>query len=392
MPAPETRLAATRARCCASAPARAARGSSRGRRLRVPRPACRRGPGRLRQLDVRAARPPSSTAGSGRHPRQTEASRRCRPVLDAVGPGRRDRRRGRAATDSVPPVPRCGSTRRSTAPRRPAFDRRWRHRSTPRASGARLARRGRAGPSDSYRGRQRRRGGRPARRDAGPADRLPREHRCRCPPGACLRRADGGHRRALGRSLQWDGDERRPLLVPSWLFDRRGVDCSRSCIVAVDPAYLADPLPTDPAAASGSAALPGSPGTADPGTPVEPVAPPSTVGLDLRFDWRGPGRRRRGACGCRFYGGVTAATPTTSGHRVGRPGVAAAGRAERRARSASTGAEQYERTVPLDAPLGNRPVVDADTGERCSSAKAPAAARRPDATRRAPVGCRHRAS
>ena len=135
----------------------------------------------------------------------------------------------------------------------------------------------------------------------------------------------------FGRSMQWEGAGERPLLVPSWLFDIKGAT-EPVAIVAVDPAYLADPLPTDPGSgASGSGGgVPGSPGTADPGTPVAPPVAPAVEpsASTSRFDWVAP---VDGGAALRvsFYGGVDSCySYDVVADGVGRPGVAAAGREE----------------------------------------------------------------
>jgi hypothetical protein len=134
--------------------------------------------------------------------------------------------------------------------------------------------------------------------------------------------------------------------------------------VAVDPAYLADPLPAEPGdGSSGSGSgVPGSPGTADPGTPVAPVAPdvePSAStsrfdsvaavdgGAALRVSFYG------GVDSCYSYDVVAAESPDQVSLRVIE---------KSRGEVCIDMAQQYERTVKLAKPLGNRTVVDADTG------------------------------
>jgi hypothetical protein len=167
----------------------------------------------------------------------------------------------------------------------------------------------------------------------------------------------------FGRSVQWEGAGERAVLVPSWLFDIKGAT-EPIAMVAVDPAYLADPLPTDPgdgASGSGSGA-PGSPGTADPGTPVEPVAPAVEPSASTsRFD---SVALVDGGAALRvsFYGGVD------SCYSYDVVAKESADQVSLRLVEKSIGeicidlAQQYERTVKLAKPLGNRTVVDADTG------------------------------
>ncbi len=167
----------------------------------------------------------------------------------------------------------------------------------------------------------------------------------------------------FGRSMQWEGAGERPLLVPSWLFDIKGAT-EPVAIVAVDPSYLADPLPTEPGSgSSGSGSgVPGSPGTADPGTPVAPVAPAVEPSASTsRFDWVAP---VDGGAALRvsFYGGVDSCysydvVAAESADRVSLRLVE-----KRRGEVCIDMAQQYERTVKLAKPLGNRAVVDADSG------------------------------
>ena len=167
----------------------------------------------------------------------------------------------------------------------------------------------------------------------------------------------------FGRSVQWEGAGERALLVPSWLFDIKGAT-EPVAVVAVEPAYLADPLPTDPGdGSSGSGSgVPGSPGTADPATPVAPVAPAVEPSASTsRFDWVAP---VDGGAGLRvsFYGGVN------SCYSYDVVAEESAGQVSLRLVEKSFGevcvdmAQQYERTVKLAKPLGNRTVVDADSG------------------------------
>ena len=165
----------------------------------------------------------------------------------------------------------------------------------------------------------------------------------------------------FGRSMQWEGAGERPLLVPAWLFDIKGAT-EPIAIVAVDPAYLADPLPTEPGSGSSGSGAPGSPGTADPGAPVEPVAPAVEPSASTsRFDWVAPVDGSP-ALRVSFYGGVD------SCYSYDVVATESADQVTLRLAERSKGdvcvdmAQQYERTVKLAKPLGNRTVVDADTG------------------------------
>ena len=165
--------------------------------------------------------------------------------------------------------------------------------------------------------------------------------------------------------MQWEGAGERPLLVPSWLFDIKG-STEPLAVVAVDPAYLADPLPADPgdgASGSGGGSVPGSPGTADPGAPVAPPVAPAVEpsASTSRFDWVSP-VDGGAALHVSFYGGVDSCysydvVATESADQVSLRLVET-----RRGDVCIDLAQQYERTVKIAKPLGNRTVVDADTG------------------------------
>lgn len=160
----------------------------------------------------------------------------------------------------------------------------------------------------------------------------------------------------LGLSLQWSGEQ--PLLVPSWLFDVEGSP-QPLVQVAVEPAYVqaSGDVPTSAPGGGG----PGSTGSAAP-----PSAPSTEPGPDepmSRFT-----SVRRGAddssLEVRFWGGVEDCYEYA---------VRAAESADTVALSLSERttfdgacidmAQEYDRTVRLDEPLGGRRVVDADTGE-----------------------------
>ena len=167
----------------------------------------------------------------------------------------------------------------------------------------------------------------------------------------------------FGRSMQWEGARERPLLVPSWLFDIKG-STQPVAIVAVDPAYLADPLPTDPGdgpSGSGSG-VSGSPGTVDPVAPVEPVAPAVEPSASTsRFDSVAP---VDGGAALRvsFYGGVDSCYSYNVVARESADQVVLRLVEKRSGEVCIDLAQQYERTVKLAEPLGNRTVVDADSG------------------------------
>lgn len=154
----------------------------------------------------------------------------------------------------------------------------------------------------------------------------------------------------FGRSVQWEGAGKRALLVPSWLFDIRGAT-EPIAIVAVDPAYLADP-------GSGVA---GSPGTADPGTPADPVAPPVEPSVvTSRFD---SVATANGGAALRvtFYGGVDSCYTYDVVANETTDQVSLRLVEKRTAEVCIDLAQQYERTIKLVEPLGSRQVIDADT-------------------------------
>jgi len=163
----------------------------------------------------------------------------------------------------------------------------------------------------------------------------------------------------FGLSLQWEGE--RPLLVPSWLFDVDG-GVQPLAVVAVDPSYLVEPVvepggqPSDGASGGG---VPGSPGTADPGGPAAPDVQPGVA--TSRFDSLSPVDDGAGLV-VTFYGGVDTCyeyvvTAEESADEV-RLGLVEDVIGE----VCIDLAQQYERTVTLDRPLGDRRVVDAETG------------------------------
>lgn len=169
----------------------------------------------------------------------------------------------------------------------------------------------------------------------------------------------------LGLSLQWS--ETGPLLVPSWLFEVEGSPDPLARI-AVDPRYVepADPpgVPDAPTSAPGGG-VPGSTGTAVP--PATPSTAPSTEpGPDdpmSRFI-----SVTRGADGrsldVTFWGGVEDCYAYTVRAEESAD-VVALSLSER---STFEGAcidmaQEYDRTVRLEQPLGVRRVVDAATGD-----------------------------
>jgi hypothetical protein len=164
----------------------------------------------------------------------------------------------------------------------------------------------------------------------------------------------------FGMSVQWEG-EQRAVLVPSWLFDIKGNDQPLP-VVAVDPSYLADPLPVDQpgdgTSGSGSG-MPGSPGTADPGSrPVAPKVEPSAA--TSRFDSLSV-VQGGAALQVTFYGGVDSCYSYEVEAKESADQVSLRLIETRHGDVCIDLAQQYERTIELDEPLGNRRVIDADT-------------------------------
>ena len=92
----------------------------------------------------------------------------------------------------------------------------------------------------------------------------------------------------LGLTMQYEGVE--PLLVPSWLFIT--ADAAQNpwgpTVVAVDPAFIAEPVPAEPVeppvdpdtpvdGGGSSGSTPGSPGTVEPGPAPVPVPLPEPM-------------------------------------------------------------------------------------------------------------------
>ncbi|MEP6759805.1 MAG: hypothetical protein ABJA93_00375 [Sporichthyaceae bacterium] len=164
----------------------------------------------------------------------------------------------------------------------------------------------------------------------------------------------------FGRSVHWEGPGERPVLVPSWLFDIKG-GAEPIAIVAVDPAYLADPLSThqgNGASGSGSG-VPGSPGTADPGTAATPVAPVvEPTAMTSRFD-SVASANAGGALHVTFYGGVDSCYTYDIVVKESADEVTLRLVEKRIADICIDMAQRYERTVTLAKPLGDRRVFDA---------------------------------
>jgi hypothetical protein len=167
---------------------------------------------------------------------------------------------------------------------------------------------------------------------------------------------------SFGRSMQWEGPGEKALLVPSWLFDIKG-GTAPLAIVAVDPAFLADPLPADPSggsSGSGGSAVPGSPGTADPGSPAIPVAPAVEPSPTTRFD---SVALTNGGAALRvtFYGGVDSCYTYDVVVKESADEVTLRLVEKRTADICNDMAQQYDRVVKLAEPLGSRRVADAET-------------------------------
>ena len=163
-------------------------------------------------------------------------------------------------------------------------------------------------------------------------------------------------RAGLGLSLQWSGE--RPLLVPSWLFEVEGSP-QPLVQVALEPAYVRATGDVPTSAPGGG--VPGSTGSAAP-----PSAPSTEPGPDKPMSRFTSVRRGAddSALQVRFWGGVEdcyeyAVRAEESADTV------ALSLSERTMFDGACidMAQEYDRTVRLDEPLGGRRVVDADTGE-----------------------------
>nr|WP_229858993.1 hypothetical protein [Streptomyces poonensis] len=142
----------------------------------------------------------------------------------------------------------------------------------------------------------------------------------------------------------------RPALVPSWLFEVRPNGPGRSFTVthpAVAPEYLAAPERPAPAGDDKSTRLPGKPGADVPGAAPAPrevdIEGYTTSGRNLTVSFWGGVCNKYSASVDEGTGKVTVTATETPSDRV-----------------CVLIAETVERTVRLDAPLGDRAVVGSD--------------------------------
>lgn len=193
----------------------------------------------------------------------------------------------------------------------------------------------------------------------------------------------------LGLSLAYDGDE--PMLVPAWLFSVEGWD-DPLVAVAVDDAFLADPEPgtgtgggsVDPGTGEepppvdepGAGSSPGGPGSGGGGEPTDPGLSPEPVPSGpAQPGAEQPAVDRAVVSGADvtlvYWGGVcseysavvveetaTAVTVSVSGRSTLGPDQACI-----------EIAQEYKSTVTLRAPLGDRALIDAATGEAVTVAR-----------------------
>jgi hypothetical protein len=163
-------------------------------------------------------------------------------------------------------------------------------------------------------------------------------------------------------------------LVPAWLFDTAPAGVSNTsvtAVTAVDPAYTVDfvgdtggdtstgsPVPPD---AAGGSAEPGDP-SADPGysvDPQQPVDPRAPRHVDI-LAYHADGT----ALTLSYWGGMcethhASASETADEVLV----VVTETRSDQQEVSCAAIGKEFKTTVPLDAPLGAREVVDAKSGQ-----------------------------
>jgi hypothetical protein len=162
----------------------------------------------------------------------------------------------------------------------------------------------------------------------------------------------------LGLSVQHDARTGEALLVPSWLFALDGVSDTLPQ-VAVDPEYLQPPSggdqPTQVPATPGSGE-PGSPGVEVPPTPGLPPDPASTRFTKVTLD--GPR-----TVTVTFFGGAKACFryDLRADESAERVVLSLEETVSPTARCVEI-AEEHTESVTLDAPLGDRALVDAESG------------------------------
>lgn len=152
----------------------------------------------------------------------------------------------------------------------------------------------------------------------------------------------------FGLSMRYVAGE--PALVPSWLFSVRpaaGGDGTTSARVAVDPAYLAKDAPATPPGDSGGTG--GTGGTDDASGTSRQVLSYGADGRKLSVTFWG------GVCG------TYAASAAEDGESVR---VTVTESKQEGKKVCVTMAKELTRTVTLDAPLGDRTVIDAASGAR----------------------------
>lgn len=184
-------------------------------------------------------------------------------------------------------------------------------------------------------------------------------------PGIGPHRVTGA---SLGLMAAYDGGEQ--VLVPAWLFAIEGSD-TPAAVVAVADRYLADPQPVGGSGGSGGSAVPpvsaepGSPGAGptDPGLSPEPV--PSASDLPLAsyavtsYSVASDGRTLT----VRTEGGICTAYRAEATESADQVRVLITGTPTNGPDQACPAiAKVVEEQVVLDAPLGDRTVVDAGSG------------------------------
>jgi hypothetical protein len=163
----------------------------------------------------------------------------------------------------------------------------------------------------------------------------------------------------LGRLSADDGGS--GVLVPAWLFSVRGSD-EPVPVIAVTDEYLADVVTVSgPVATPGAGQEPGSPGSALPGAPDQPVSPAPTSDAPLQVVSVSASADGR-VLTLTGWGGVCSSYHGTADETSAQVSVGIVGTSMSPGTACIAMAKQISVTVQLDAPLASRTVVDAASG------------------------------